>query len=188
MLLMAGTCCSTLNGGGGAWNFTRTTNLRQVILFSTIVSTLLSKIVDDSWLIFRHFWQFLAILTTASVLQNQNRIEDRLEWEFLDLWTSSLMSIVHYCLICEPLKFDTRRDLNSCQPQTWAVKTVQPLLVKTRKPIIFVYLAQPKSTTDRAWAELRLLCTLLRLASVFKQARGGALHRSHWISRLECAK
>ena len=134
----------------------------------------------------------LAILTTERALQNQNRIEDRLELEFetwfLDLWTSSLMPIVHYCLICEPLKFDTRRDLNSCQPQTWAVKTVQPLLVKTRKPIIFVYLAQPKSTTDRAWAELRLLCTLLRLASVFKQARGGALHRSHWISRLECAK
>ena len=45
MLLLAGTFCSTLNGGGGAWNFTRTTNLREVILFSTIVSTLLSKIV-----------------------------------------------------------------------------------------------------------------------------------------------
>ena len=85
------------------------------------------------------------------------------------------MPILHYCLICEPLKFDTRRDLNSCEPQIGAVKTVQPLLVKICKPIIFVYLAQPKNTADRASAELRLLCTLLRLA--FKQARGGALHR-----------
>ena len=42
MLLLDGTFCSTLNGGGGGLEFY--TN-HQVILFSTIVSTLLSKIV-----------------------------------------------------------------------------------------------------------------------------------------------
>ena len=37
-------------GEEGAWNFTRTTDLREVVLFSTIFSTLLSPIV---------YWQTL---------------------------------------------------------------------------------------------------------------------------------
>ena len=37
-------------------------------------------------------------------------------------------------------------------------KAVPPLLVKICKPIIFVYLALPKSGTEHSWAELQLLC------------------------------
>ena len=47
-------CCSWLElfvqhwmGEEGAWNFTRTTDLREVVLFSILFSTLLSPIVAD---------------------------------------------------------------------------------------------------------------------------------------------
>ena len=50
-------------------------------------------------------------------------------------------------------------------------KAVPPLLVKTSKPIIFVYLAQPKSGTDRSWAALRLLCTFTSSGISFQASK-----------------
>ena len=52
------------------------------------------------------------------------------------------------CLICEPGRERFEAQLPATNVEL--SKPVPPLLVKTRKPIIFVYLAQPKSGTDRS--------------------------------------
>ena len=71
-------------GEEGAWNFTRTTDLREVVLFSTIFSTLLSPIVAlsefvclmSTYICFDFGIYFLQERTGSTVLAAEDFMDD----------------------------------------------------------------------------------------------------------------